>query len=558
MSKKRRKPAPPPEPTPEPKERFERLRWLAISALSGTLWFLATASFDIWPLGWIAAVPALYALERASTNKRAILYGLMTGTVANAGGFYWIVTLLERFAQLPWYAAIPLYLLMCAYQGTVFMFFAWIARKIRQRTNLPMALVAPVVMVACELAVPFLFPWYIAITQAWQIHVIQIADLTGPLGVTALVMTVNGAIYDLATTRAKRWRPAAASAAILAAALGYGALRIHQAEARAAAAPHVQVGLVQGNVAFDEKGYEHPDFADKQLLDLQMQSQLLEKAGAELIVWTESAYPYLIPRRATHESTVRGQRTRVIGDDASRKRVKMFEAPLVFGAVTYEQKPDGAFDPEIDPYNSAIMLDSAGEFTGRFDKMFLVLFSEHIPFVDTFPFIRKILPRASGNFSRGKGVVTFPLHTAAGDFQLGPMICFEDIIPEYGRRLGEHHPDLMVNITNDAWFGDTSEPWEHLALSVYRAVEQRSEMVRAVNTGVSAFVDSTGRVVHRTYAVDPGLHPHPADRILGSVAMLRAGDTVYAKIGDVFGYACFAATVFLWLILPRLRRKKAP
>jgi apolipoprotein N-acyltransferase len=318
------------------------------------------------------------------------------------------------------------------------------------------------------------------------------------------------------------------------------------------------VGVVQGNVAFDEKGYEHPDLADRQLLDLQMQSQQLEKAGADLIVWTESAFPYLIPRKATHESTVRGVRTRIVGDDASRQRVKMFNAPLIFGAVTYEQKPDGSFDPDLDPFNSAIMLDSDGGYVARFDKMFLVLFSEHIPFVDTFPWIRKILPRASGNFSRGKGIVTFPLHTAAGDFTLGPMICFEDILPEYGRRLGEKHPDLLVNITNDAWFGDTSEPWEHLALSVYRAVEQRSELVRAVNTGVSAYVDSAGRVIRKTYAVDPGLHPHPADRIIGPVSMLRAGDTVYAKVGDIFGYLCAALTAFLWLILPRLRKRGLP
>ena len=136
------------------------------------------------------------------------------------------------------------------------------------------------------------------------------------------------------------------------------------------------------------------------------------------------------------------------------------------------------------------------------------------------------------------------------------MICYEDIISNFGRQLAGEHPHLLVNITNDSWFGDTSEPWEHLALSVFRAVEMRTDLVRAVNTGVSAFVDANGRVFHRTYAVDPTMHPRGADHTHASVAMMEGGHTVYALVGNVFSWLCALLTGFLWFVRPRLVRRR--
>lgn len=520
----------------------ERLYGLALAALSGAGWFLSCADFDIWPLAWITAVPVLYAIERASTTRRAVLFGWFSGLVANAGGFYWIIGLLERFGHLPWIVAALLFLMLCAYQAIVFALFAWATRAIRQSTRLPMALIAPLVMVTFELSVPFIFPWYLAITQAWQLHVIQVADLAGPLGVTALIMMVNGAIYDVATERRARLLAAGAAAGVLVAALGYGHLRIGQMEKARAAAPKIQVGVVQPNVAFDQKGVDHQDLATAQFLDLLRLSQELEAEGADLIVWTESSYPFWIARpHGSEEATRHGQRIR-----------KRFKAPLVMGAVTHDPaNPDGY------PHNTALMLDSDGRFTQSFDKIFLLMFGEYIPGLETFPFIKKLMPKAAGHFARGKEIVTFPFEHEGTTYRLGPMICYEDILPSFGRKLAAMRPHLMVNITNDAWFGDTSEPWEHLALSVYRSVELRTELVRAVNTGVSAFIDATGRVRERTYAVDPAKDPRGADKKLGEVALIEGGGTVYAKVGDLFGYLNLLAVVWLWQVRPRLRRRPA-
>jgi apolipoprotein N-acyltransferase len=531
---------------PKPKTHrrdWERSRYLLLAVVSGCLWFLACADFDIWPLAWFASVPQLYAIERASSTRRAVLYSWVAGIVANAGGFYWITKLLTRFAHLSWPIAVFAYLLMCGYQAVEFALFAWAARRIRVRWKLPMALVAPVVMVAFELVVPMLFPWYLAITQAWQIHVIQIADLTGPLGVSALLMMVNGALYDVLSAR--RWRPAAVAAGVVALALAYGEMRIRQTEARIARAPTVQVGLVQGNVPFNEKGYEHPELAEKQLADLKAQSMALEQAGADLIVWAETAFPWALPRDLHAEPVPPGLRT-------DRSRGRLFKAPLLFGALTFDRG-----EPGKDPYNSAILMDSDGKFTGIFDKTFLVMFSEQIPFVETFPWLRKILPDNSGNLTRGHETQVFTFKARDGrEVRIAPMICFEDIISTFSQKVGRKHPEILINITNDAWFGNTSEPWEHLALSVFRAVETRLPLVRAVNTGVSAFVDPVGRIYARSYAVDPLEEPRPADTLRAEVPLTGGEATFFVAAGDVFGYLCAAATLFLWLILPRLARAR--
>jgi apolipoprotein N-acyltransferase len=177
----------------------------------------------------------------------------------------------------------------------------------------------------------------------------------------------------------------------------------------------------------------------------------------------------------------------------------------------------------------------------------------------TFPKLwKKVLPEAAGHFARGAGVTVLPFRAPDGkDYRIAPMVCYEDIFPRFGRRLAGLRPHLMINVTNDTWFGDTSEPWQHLALSVFRAVEVRTSMVRAVNTGVSVAVDSTGKITRKTYAVDPKENPRGADRMLAPVALVEGGGTVYAAIGDLPIWLAAFVTFFLWLALPRYRAARA-
>ncbi|MEI8256203.1 MAG: apolipoprotein N-acyltransferase [Deltaproteobacteria bacterium] len=523
--------------------RDEWVKYATLAVLAGVIWFLSCADFDVWPFAWFAMVPTLYVTERVHTNRQAFFFAWLTGAVGNGGGFYWIAGLLVRFGHMPWIAALPIFLLLAAYQGLVFGAFGAVTRAVRKHTRLPMALIAPLAMVTFELLIPMIFPFSVAITQAWQPHVIQIADLTGPLGVSALLLASNGALYDLLLEKPRRVKPAIAAIVVIAASLVYGHVRMGQVDRARAAAPQLTVGVVQTNVAFDMKGPNRARFAARQLDDLNTQTAALQSEGADLVVWPETAFPYPVQRARTED----------FPREDPRHMRRQFDVPVVVGAVTWAMHPDGS---RRDFWNSAMVMDRQGHYTGRADKIFLMVFGEYTPGRDTFAIISRLMPSTTGQYQRGASVHTLPfVDSQQRAWRLGPMICYEDIIADFGRQLAGEHPHLLVNITNDSWFGDTSEPWEHLALSVFRAVEMRTDLVRAVNTGVSAFVDANGRVHHRTYAVDPVRNPRGADHSRATVAMLEGGHTVFSVIGNVFAYLCALGTLFLWLVKPRLARR---
>lgn len=511
-----------------------------LTILGGLMLVLAVPGFGAWPLMWAALVPQLLVALGSRTPKRAFLHGWLTGTIANTIGFYWMDSLLERFGHMSPLEAIPIMLLLTAYQGLEFALFSWGVVRVRARVGprVPLALVAPLVMAAIELAMPQVFPFYLAISQAWNPHVIQLADLTGPIGVTALMLVLNGALVDAwLGWRAGRGRaalrPLAVAAALIVANFGYGAARLRQVDAARAAAPKVKTGLVQANVGILEK-WDPQEFAE--LLEKhQSLSADLARAGAELIVWPESSYPYPLSRTFAGDFP-----------DADPRRVRRgFETPLLFGAVTrVAGRPRTG--PERYPYNTALMMDGQGSVTGKFDKVFLMLFGEYIPFYDSIPWFTKVFPEAS-NFSRGSEPASFPLRVNGRDFKLGPLICYEDILPGFTRRVAKLAPNAFVNITNDAWFGRTAEPYQHLALAVFRSIEHRLEMVRAVNTGVSAHIDAAGRVTEQSPSVDPSEAPPPAPAtLLVDLAMLEGGG-LYRHVGDLFAFLCVVALAGLML-----------
>ncbi len=515
---------------------------LLLCILSGTLLFLSCADFDIWPLCWIGLVPLLWVLlddDGQPRTRHPFLYGMLTGIFANGGGFYWIVGLLQRFGHLPWIAAAPLFLLLVAYQALTFGLFAVILCRLRMHMGVKVTWLAPLVWVACELCVPYVFPWYLAITQAWVPTVIQIADITGPLGVSFLLVLSNGALFDVlhALGRAKPGRRLRAFLGAPLLAVGtivlcllYGTVRIQQVESQRASAEKLRVGVVQANVGIHEKFV--PGLRERQhQLHLSLSQELTAK-GADLLVWPESSYPYPMLR------PVRGD----FQERDGRKVQRGFSTPIFFGALTMGPGPDG----DLDIYNTAVLFDREGKTVGTFDKNFLLIFGEYLPFAHQLAWLRELIPAIS-NFSRGTETTTFPFELRGKRYSLGPMICYEDIIPAFGRRLfsDPNPPNLMVNITNDAWFGATSEPYEHLALAVYRAVEHRVELVRAVNTGVSAFIDAAGRVYQKGPSVDPQLQPDAKPvTLLGDMALLPPGG-LYQRLGETFGFGCLTIVILL-------------
>jgi apolipoprotein N-acyltransferase len=501
----------------------------ALSTLSGCLWFLAVTPFDFSALAWIAAVPMLMAVDRTANFRHALFLGWWAGVVETAGGFYWLIDVMRRFADFPWIGAAAVFLLFCATRAIIFLLFTAVVCAVRRRMKLPMTVLAPLVMVSSELVVPQLFPCGQFISQAWNPLVIQISELTGPLGVTALLMLVNGALYDLLTdARAARY-PAIAAAVLLAATLIFSAVRMHQVDGLIAQAPRLKVGLVQPNFGYTMDGEFSRDEALRQLTALQEQSRRLEKAGAQLLVWSEGSYPVALPRDFQAD----------FSPDSLALIKRGFSAPTIIGADMYDMVHDDAF-------NSAILLGSDGRVVGHYDKVRLLAFGEYIPGIDTFPWLRKLLPAGAGRFTAGAGPAVIPIPGPDGHvWRLGPVICYEDILPGFLRGLGQLRPNLLVNLTSDSWFGADTEPWEHFALAVFASVELRVSMVRAVNSGVSALIDPNGRVLQKTYANDPYRNPRGSDGIVVSAPGMFGLHTVFVAVGNLFAYLCTAATLLI-------------
>jgi apolipoprotein N-acyltransferase len=326
--------------------------------------------------------------------------------------------------------------------------------------------------------------------------------------------------------RAARY-PALGAAALLAAALIFGVVRMRQIDDIMARAPRMKVGLVQPNFAYSVSGEFSRDEILRQLTALQAVSRRLQQAGAQLLVWSEGSYPITLPRNFITD----------FAPDSLAMIRRDLNIPVVIGADMY----DAAHD---DAYNSAILLDADGKVAGRYDKVRLLAFGEYIPGIETFPWLRKLLPPGTGRFTAGTGPSVMTLQESSGlAWQLGPVICYEDILQGFLRGVGRLHPNLLVNLTSDSWFGAQTEPWEHLALAVFAGVELRVSMVRAVNSGVSAFIDPNGRLVTKSYANDPYRNPRAADGIVVSAPYMSGGHTLYVAVGNLFAYLCIAATL---------------
>lgn len=487
--------------------KSERRRQLALAALGGVLYVLAFPGVDQFYLAFIAFVPTILAARHTSV-RRAVWLGAVTGFVSHLGGYYWVVHLLREFAYLPLPVAIFGWLLVCVGQGASFGVGVGLARWLQKRTQWPWAMTLAVGLTAMDFLYPLLFPSYIANTMGGWLWMMQTADIWGVLGVTALVGAINGALADLVIAQRKKKplpaRVLASVGLVWTASLVYGVVRIGQTDARAADAPTLRVGLVQANVG----GAANHQNSQEAVRRHVRATKALYADGVDLVVWPEGAY------------------SRVVDPERSNVVDGLLQGTpqaLLFGATRLDVDRHGASLP----HNSAFLSDATGKVVGWYDKTVLLAFGEYIPGGDWFPQIYKWLPYSS-HFGRGKSTAPLELN----GWKLGTYICYEDIVPRFVRTMmvpsGGARPHVMVNITNDSWYGDTTEPPIHLSLAKYRAVEHRRALVRSTNTGISALVDPAGRVVKQT-------RTYREETLVGDVPKMT-GDTLYQHLGDTVGY----------------------
>lgn len=492
----------------------------ACAVTSGLVYFVAFPGVDIWPLAFIAFVPLIVALN-GQRPRRGLTLGFACGLSMTLTGFYWLLEMLRTFSGFGTALSFLFMTLLCGYQSGKIALLGWLT-TLGQRKNWPLGLCFALAFAASELLFPLLFPWYFAGTLHEVPALMQLAELAGPIGVGLTLVAANLALAEPIVARLERRPPhlkkLLALASIPALSAVYGALRIPMVDSEVQKGKAIQAGLVQANLSLFGKREELQQGLERHL---RLTEALKSRSKSlDLVVWSETS-----SMQAVRESDA----AQVLPERFTRK----LGVPSVFGAVLYRKVDD---ERRYVLFNSALSTDGQGRVQGRYDKQYLLAFGEYLPLGDAFPILYRWSPN-SGHYTPGQRYEALPF----GDHKLVALICYEDVIPGFVNRLmRETEGHLLVNLTNDAWFGDTTEPWIHLALAKLRAVEQRRYLIRSTNSGVSAFIDPVGRVLAHTDTFE--------QRTLSHEVRLLSGTTLYRIIGDSVWYLTAVAALALCLV----------
>ena len=508
-----------------------------IAILSGLLLTGAFPKVDLHGLAWVALVPLLWTLKDVNAGE-AFRRGMLFGIAHYGSLLYWLVPTMVIYGHLPSLLSVGILLLFAAILSLLFTAPFLAAFALAGRTPARVLGFFPVFWAGSEFLRSFLFtgfPWeLLGYSQYRQLHLIQLSDIVGVYGASALIAFANAAIFvgGLALSR-QPWqrRPVnrglalggvAAAALLVAGAWIYGEIRIAQVDRMAAAAPKARVAVVQGNIEQSQKW--DPAFQAAAIEKYVRLSLSTRPQHPDLIVWPESAAPfYFLAEAAPTRMVMQG--------------ITATGAYFLIGAPSYELQ-----GKEADYFNSAYLVSPGGAVRGKYDKAHLVPYGEYTPFKDYLPFLGKIVEHV-GDFKPGAPGKTLEMQGR----KLGIQICYEIIFPALSRVMVQNGAALLITITNDAWYGTTAGPYQHFSLAVLRAVENRRALVRAANTGISGFVDPVGRLLDRTPLMEEAA-------VVRELPLLDT-EAVYTRFGDIFAWACLmaSAAIVAWELLRRKR-----
>jgi apolipoprotein N-acyltransferase len=520
-----------------------------LAAISGVLLALSFPSYGHPAFGWIALGPLLIAIATpkgphhgagGQSLGRAFGLGLTTGVVYFTGTLYWITRVMVVYGGLHPVVAVLVNAALIAYLALFPAFFSVMTRRLVATSGDRALMAVPLVWVATELGRTHLFggfPWVLlGYSQAAVLPVAQLASVFGVYGVSALVAAVSAAVAVGACRSIEGPRPVGSGISwipsrlsnhapfvfVLAIVLGvaiWGSYRVSRGELTRAGEA-VRVGLVQGNVDQAEK-WDPKRAAAIFESYLGMTRQAIHES-ADLVVWPESATPF------TFEDDRRSaERVRALAREA--------QVSILLGSDEIERGVPTRY------YNSAFLVKSDGSTAGVYRKIHLVPFGEYVPLKRVF-FFAAPLVEAVSDFSPGESAILLPID----GHRISTSICYEIVYPNLVRRFVRAGSELLTTITNDAWFGRTSAPYQHFAQASMRAVETGRYLVRSANTGVSGVVDPYGRVLVESAIFEPA--------VIVAQARFLTASTVYTRTGDLFAYACAISAVAM-LVVGRRRVK---
>ncbi len=448
-------------------------------ALSG---LLLAFSFPSWNPAWngsyfafIALIPLFFACKEQSP-KQSFFLGWFAGLIYFAVSLYWVTISMHQYGGLPWAASVFFMLLLSAYLAIYVGCFTTLIHFSKKS----LLVVAPLGWAALEYLRGHLltgFPWNaLGYSQYRNLPLIQIADITSVYGVSALIVFINVAIFLVVRMawdkKVLAKSPAIILSAVLAATLLYGYYRL---SLPMGSGKPLRVAVIQGNI--DQAIKWTPAARDKTLETYERLSFPFSHL-ADLVVWPEAALPVFFQNEPLYQ----------------QKLVDLIQRGnygLLFGSPAFKTTASG----QISLLNSAYLLSPSFKSTPLFqyDKMHLVPFGEYVPLKSALFFVDKMVT-GIGEFVPGKEATVMELPSA----KIGTAICYEVIFPELTRQFVQNGANVMITITNDAWFGHSSAPYQHFSMVVFRAIENRVPFARSANTGISGFIDAHGTILQRS------------------------------------------------------------
>ena len=542
--------------------------WLLALAGAVTM-FLVQPPADLWWLAWLAPLPWLALVTTTRLDGRPWL-AIWTG-----GFIHWLFTI--HWLRLPHPATSIGWVALAAYLACYVPLFVWAARRLVHGRGWPLVPATALAWMACEQLRGTVLGGFsfgmLGHTQWRWTTLIQLADACGAVGVSGLVMAVAAACMTvLARGPRRELAAAAAAAAATILALAYGSLRL--ATAPVAQDRPLDVLLVQGSIDTELK--HDPDKA----IDVAQHYDTLTLEGLavtgtasrpDLIVWPETMWrwPVLaidpaehLPEPVVEEMLGPAAEGDSDADRQTRCRTALerqrFEALETF-AMRYGTRWLVGVDRQVvtpratggaEHFNSGLFLDAEGRPVACYDKMHPVMFGEYVPLAETFPVLYRITPLPAG-LSAGAA----PVAVEIAGYEVAPTICYETALPEAIRGLVRslasqgRRPDVIVNLTNDGWFWGSSELDMHLAAAIFRAVEVRTPLVIAANTGFSAAIDGSGRLLDRG--------PRRQTATLRAAVRRDGRSSPWLAWGSLPVWLCVTVVAILTLAMPRSGRPRS-
>lgn len=496
---------------------------LAVSA--GLSIVFSYVPFYVLPLIVLYPLFLNLLIAKCQTTKQALIYGLLVSFIINAGGFWWIVYTIHVFGFLPYWISTIIFLAfcaLCALNVPVFMVVTHWFEKHRTPKEMSTRFLAlwltvcvPALFVLPEYFVPKLFPVYYGHAFAITPLISQISEVTGTIFLTFLVMSTGGLLTTLVVGR---FHPIALGVplALWIVTLGFGWMRYSEPPPPS---KKLNVAFIQANIGSLDKLAARGGLREKIKISLDTFIRLTDQAmerKPDLIIWPETAVPVELSLDGPFQDVV-------------RQAVLRWNVPLITGGYAHH-----ATNPQSS-YNAAYLLSPENGQIRReiYYKNILLAFGEYFPFGEEFPKLYDWFPAVS-NFSRGSEHTTFRL---ADGTRLGITVCYEAIVPDFFRGAaratpGNEMPQAMVNLTNDSWFGPTTEPAHHGQLAAFRAIETRLPLLRATNTGMTFAVDRMGKMGPTTKVYEPGILVQEIE------IPVAPRETFYLKAGNWFIALC--------------------